>query len=179
MAKSISNLKQARVQKICTLWTHDDNFSRDELVFNAEKFPELPTAPGSLLRIVAISPGVAARDFQPASKRSQHGAPQSSTGNAGREARSETHSKRNRRGSIVVTIDENGSTIPGGREIDTEKAYIFVSKALPSDLKSKHPNLQVSLVKYVTLSTHAGVDLNLGNDRKGVWVPQSNAGHSY
>ncbi len=143
MAKSVSKLKQARVQKVCTLWTHDDNFSRDELVFNGEKFPELPTAPGTLLRIVSISAGVAARDYQLASKNGQDGMNHARTGDTEKGADGNSHMKRSRRGSLTVTIDENGSTIPGGRDIDTEKGYIFVAKPLPLDLKSKHPNLQV------------------------------------
>lgn len=140
MAKSVMNLKQARVQRVCTLWTHDDNFSRDEIVFNGEKFPELPTTLGSLLQIVAINSNTAVRDFQSASKNKQDGGK--------KDIGTESQSKRSRRGSNTITIDENGSTIPGGRDIDTEKAYVFVSKTLPADLKSKHPNLQVSCVTH-------------------------------
>ena len=144
MPKSVSNTKQARVQKVCTLWTHDDNFSRDEIVFNGEKFPELPTAPGSLLQIVPINSGTAIRDFQSAVKNTQNETSQAERESAGKDTSADSQSKRSRRGSITITIDENGSTIPGGRDIATEKAYVFVSKALPTDLKSKHPNLQVS-----------------------------------
>ena len=144
MPISASSIKQARVQKLCTLWTHDDNFSRDEIVFNGEKFPELPTAPGSLLQIVPIYSGTAIRDFQSALKSTENDILQGKPEGARRDTGADIHSKRSRRGSITITIDENGSTIPGGREVETEKAYVFVSKVLSSDLKSKHPNLQVS-----------------------------------
>lgn len=145
MPKSVSNVKQARVQRVCTLWTHDDNFSRDEIVFNPEKFPELPTTTGALLQIVAISSATAIRDFQSAGTGTQNGATQAKPDGVDRDHGVDSHTKRTRRGSITITIDENGSTIPGGREIDAGKAYIFVSKPLPPDLKTKHVNLQVSI----------------------------------
>ncbi|KAF1839372.1 hypothetical protein BDW02DRAFT_150147 [Decorospora gaudefroyi] len=145
MPKSVSNIQQARVRKVCTLWTHDDNFSRDEIVFNAEKFPELPTSPGSLLQIVAIHTDDAARGFHTGSKSNQQDGTQLKGESAPKETGGESRRKKNRRGSITITIDENGSTIPGGREIDAEKAYIFVPQTLPADLKSKYTNLQVSI----------------------------------
>jgi hypothetical protein len=146
MSKSLSNSQQARVQKVCTLWTHDDNFARDEIVFNGEKFPELPTGPGSLLQIVAIKHDDTARDFHAASKSTQNAAAQLKTRGAAKNEGTDNHLKRSRRGSITVTIDENGSTLPGGRDIDAEKAYVFVPKTLPSELKAKHTNLQVRRV---------------------------------
>jgi hypothetical protein len=131
------------VQQICTLWTHDDNFARDEIVFNGDKFPELPTGPGSLLQIVAINSDDTVRDFHSAAKNTQHAAAQSRSGGAAKDTNAESHLKRGRRGSITVTIDENGSTLPGGPDIDVQKAYVFAPKNLPSELKAKHTNLQV------------------------------------
>lgn len=144
MTKSVSNLKEARLQKVCTLWTHDDNFSRDDIVFNEDKFSELPTTAGSLLQIIPISSGTSVRDFQSAAKTAHNAAAQGKPDHASQDCGTETHSKRSRRGSLTITLDEHGSVIPGGRDVDTEKAYVFVSKTLPVDLKSKHPNLQVS-----------------------------------
>ncbi|KAF2129291.1 hypothetical protein P153DRAFT_396578 [Dothidotthia symphoricarpi CBS 119687] len=145
MSKSVSSVKHTRVQKVCTLWTHDDSFSRDDVVFNGEKFPELSATPGSLLQIVAITPGVAVRDFQTAAKSAQTEAAQARGDNVTRDNGADNYSKKSRRGSITITIDENGSTIPGGRDIDVEKAYIFAPKPFPADLKAKHGNLQVSI----------------------------------
>ncbi|KAL6709995.1 vacuolar membrane-associated protein iml1 [Coniothyrium glycines] len=140
MSRSISAPKPPRVQKLCTLWTHDDNFSREELVFNAERFPELPTAPGTLLQIVAFNESVAGRE---------HGHETQPKASASKDASTESHFSRPRRGSMSVTVEENGSTIPGSRELDADKAYVFVSKALSPDLKSKHPNLQVSIAERI------------------------------
>lgn len=143
MSASVSNVKQARVQKVCTLWTHDDNFSRDDIVFNGDKFPELPSAPGSLLQIVAINAGTSVRDFQANGSSAHNDITQAKREHAATRFGADSHAKRSRRGSITITVDENGSIVPGGRDIDTEKAYIFVNKSLPADLKAKHTNLQV------------------------------------
>jgi hypothetical protein len=140
----MSNVKATRVQKVCTLWTHDDNFSRDDIVFNEERFPEIPTSPGTLLQIVGIDSVTAVRDFQTTSKGAQSDASPAKDDNIAREAGEDGPPRRTRRGSITITIDENGSTMPGGRDLDVEKAYVFSVTALPADLKSKHANLQVS-----------------------------------
>ncbi|KAH7089223.1 hypothetical protein FB567DRAFT_523314 [Paraphoma chrysanthemicola] len=134
----MSSMKSTRIQKICTLWTHDDNFSRDDIVFNGDKFPELPTAPGMLLQIIAAESSTSVRDFQ-ATK--THAAPDTSTGDAAGDGTP----KKSRRGSMTLTVDENGTVIPGGRETDVDKAYVFAVTALPADLKSKYANLHVSI----------------------------------
>jgi hypothetical protein len=154
MPKSLSNSQNARVQQVCILWTHDDNFSREDIVFNSEKFPELPIDPGSLLQIVAIHTDDAVRDCHPGSKSAQHDI-QTKLESVAKSSGTGADQKRNRRGSVTVTIDENGSTMPGGREIDSEKAYVFVPKALPADLKSKYANLQVSCTSCLMLRNKA------------------------
>ncbi|KZM26823.1 intracellular signal transduction [Ascochyta rabiei] len=148
MPKSIASSKQARVQKICTLWTHDENFSRDDVVFNSDRFPELPITPGSLLQIVAVNPGTAVRDFSSSTKVPPHDSAQAKAESVSKDA-AETQSRRSRRGSFSKTIDENGSIVPGGRDIDTEKTYIFAPKPLPHDLKPKHTNLQISIAEKI------------------------------
>lgn len=148
MSKSIPSSRQTRVQKICTLWTHDENFSRDDIVFNTEKFPELPTSPGTLLQIVAIHSGTAVRDFSSTTKGQPHDAAQASAGSMSKDS-IDTQSRKSRRGSFSKTIDENGSVLPGGRDVDTERTYIFASKPLPQDLKSKHANLQISIAEKI------------------------------
>lgn len=148
MSKSTSTPKQTRVQKICTLWTHDENFSRDDVVFNGDKFTELPTAPGSLLQIVAVNAGTAVRDFSSTAKATAHEAAQARSESLSKDA-TDALSRKSRRGSISKTVDENGSIVPGGPDVDTEKTYIFASKPLPQDLKSKHANIQISIAEKI------------------------------
>jgi hypothetical protein len=145
MSKSVASVKPTRVQKICTLWTHDDNFSRDDIVFNSDKFPELPTTPGSLLQLVAFNAGTAVRDFSATSKTPQSDATHSRPDSAAKDSSADSRSRRSRRASFTITVDENGSTIPAGRDVDGDRTYIFALKPLPPDLKSKHANLHVSI----------------------------------
>jgi hypothetical protein len=134
-----------RVQKLCTLWTHDDNFSRDDVVFNGDKFPEFPTAPGTLLQVVAIDSGTSVQE----SRATESGIRTDMQQTAGRGPTTVFDAneprKKGRSGSITITIDENGSTLPGVRDVDVGKAYVFAAATLPLDLKSKYPNLQVSI----------------------------------
>lgn len=148
MSKSMTSSKQTKVQKICTLWTHDENFSRDDIVFNCDKFPELPTTPGTLLQIVAINTGTAVRDFSSSVKVPAHDAPQTKGETLSKDA-TDAQSRKSRRGSFSRTIDETGSVVPGGHDVDTEKTYIFASMPLPQDLKAKHANLQISIAEKI------------------------------
>lgn len=113
-------------------------------MFNADKFPELPTALGTLLQIVAIDSGTAVRDFQSTTKSAHPDVSQApSLGNPSKDDDNRALPERGRRGSMTITIDEKGSKIPGGRDIDVDKTYVFAVSTLPADLKSKHANLQV------------------------------------
>lgn len=148
MSSSMVNGKRTRVQKVCTLWTHDDNFSRDDVVFNSDKFSELPATPGSLMQVIALKYGTATRDFQSSSRNVGNDSIHAKAEDF-KDAATDTHSRRSRRGSTKITLDENGSVIQEDREVDTEKSYIFVAKPFPVDLKSKHSNLQVSIAEKI------------------------------
>lgn len=148
MSKSITNSKRTRVQKVCTLWTHDDNFSRDDVVFNSEKFAELPATPGSLIQVIALKYGTATRDFQPSSRTPARDSAHAKF-DGSKDTVTDSHSRRGRRGSIKLTLDENGSVIHEDREVDMDKSYIFVAKRFPTDLKSKHSNLHVSIAEKI------------------------------
>lgn len=149
MSKTVVSAKSTRVQKICTLWTHDDNFSRDDVVFNCDKFHELPATPGSLIQVIALKYGTAVRDFQSTSKGPSKDGAQPKADEPSRDTVQESHSKRSRRGSVRLTLDENGNPLQEGRELDSEKSYIFVAKPFPADLRSKHSNLQVSIAEKI------------------------------
>ncbi|KAK8161263.1 hypothetical protein BKA80DRAFT_205850, partial [Phyllosticta citrichinensis] len=148
MSKS-ANLASPKMQKVCTLWTHDTQFSREDVVINLDRFPELSITPGTLVKIVALSQNTAVRDFQEV--------PRSSSQDGGRRIKLETTrhasstlgSRKNRNGTFMVTLDENGHRVQGGREIDAQKTYVFIAKAMSQDLKTKYPNLQVSISDHI------------------------------
>lgn len=149
MSKSVMSAKRTRVQKVCTLWTHDDNFSKDDVVFNGEKFLELPAPVGSLVQVIALKHGTAVRDFQSNPQAAGKDASQTKGSDFSRKTVRSSHTRRSRRGSVRITFDENGSIIHEGREVDPEKSYTFVAKPFPVDLKSKHSNLQVSIAERI------------------------------
>lgn len=146
MSKPTSS-KPARAQKICTLWTHDENFSRDDVVFNSDKFPELPITQGSLLQIVAVNTGTAVRDFSSTPKAPTNDA--TTKVDAPSREPADVQSRKSRRGSFTKNPDENGSVVPAGHDVDTEKTYIFTSKPLPQEFKAKHANLQISIAEKI------------------------------
>jgi DEP domain-containing protein 5 len=144
MTGSVVSAKHKRVQKVCTLWTHDENFSKDDVVLNGEKFSELPATSGSLIQILALRHVTAVRDFQTAAKAALKEGSHMKGDSTTTDASADTNSKRSRRGSVKITYDENGLIIEEGRDVDPEKSYVFVAKPMAADLKSKYPNLQVS-----------------------------------
>ncbi|OCL07076.1 hypothetical protein AOQ84DRAFT_389755 [Glonium stellatum] len=145
MSKSTTNIKPIRVQKTCTLWIHDENFSKDEVVFNVDKFTEVPIASGSLARILALKQTTAVRDFQTTLKTASVDSRQPKADEAQRGSIPETRLKKARRHSVTITLDENGIPIPGGRDVDPQKSYVFVTKLMSQEQKAKYPNLQVSI----------------------------------
>jgi hypothetical protein len=149
MSKSLMSAKHTRVQKICTLWTHEENFSKDDVVFNGEKFPELSIISGSLIQILILKQATAVRDFQAAAADAPKENSHAKVNDTEKESVSEAHHKRNRKGSVRVTVDESGPQIYDGRSADANKSYIFVARPMPMELKSKHPNLQVFVAKCI------------------------------
>ena len=136
------------MQKVCTLWTHDDNFSRDDVVFNSEKFAELPATPGSLIQVIALKYVTATRDFQPSSRAPARDSSRNKNDEP-RDTVADSQYRRSRRGSIKLTLDESGSVVQDDREVDMDKSYIFVAKRFPPDLKSKHSNLHISIAEKI------------------------------
>ena len=143
MSKSAANIRPTRVQKICTLWTHDENFSRDEVVFNIDKFVELPIASGSLARILALKQTTAVRDFQTTLKTCSVDSRQSKVDETQRDPVPEPQPKKARRHSVTIPLNENGVAVQGSRDVDPQKSYIFVTKPMSPEQKAKYPNLQV------------------------------------
>ncbi|KAF2102870.1 hypothetical protein NA57DRAFT_52416 [Rhizodiscina lignyota] len=141
--------KRRKIQKICTLWTHDKTFSESDVVFNLDKFPELELNPGSLAKVVALGQNnIAVRDFQQTPQNVASGAQARSGTNIESTTdlpASDGAPRRERRASLTVTIDENGSQIQNGRPVDAQRAYVFVVQDATAEQKSKHTSLYISV----------------------------------
>lgn len=129
MSKATSSSKAPRLQKVSTLWTHPESFSREDVLFNADHFSELGLHAGSLVQIIALKQSTANRDFEGA-------ASGKAQGNSG-----------------VVTLDENGTPIKGGRDVHKHISFLFVVKPMSPEIRKKRPDLQVrSLIAIICLS---------------------------
>src|SRR5438552_1262968 len=61
--KPIHEVKVAQPE-IASIWTHDDNFSKDEVLVNPDTFQHISFAAGDLLQVVALKSTLGVRDFE-------------------------------------------------------------------------------------------------------------------
>ncbi|OJD40230.1 vacuolar membrane-associated protein iml1 [Diplodia corticola] len=149
MPKSASS-GAPKVQKVCTLWTHDHGVSREDVLFNIDRFSELAISPGSLVKIVALNQNTSVRDFQELARTpSQDGSRRIKLDTRRAPSTSGFSSRKPHGGSFTLTLDENGHRIQGGRDVDPSKTYVFQAKAMGPDLKTKYPTLQVSISDHI------------------------------
>ncbi|KAI9815364.1 MAG: vacuolar membrane-associated protein iml1 [Thelocarpon impressellum] len=138
-----SNRAQQRVGKLCTLWVHEENFSKEEVILNATLFPAQSVKLGELAEIVAVKPRTSSRDFQESGQRvpDDEARPDESTGGSGRARLGEEG--ENRTGSTSY-LSPDEEPVEGHRdEPNRRKRYVFLVKDMSNEQKSKQPNLQV------------------------------------
>jgi hypothetical protein len=140
----LSPQKSARVQKLCTLWTHEPSFSTEEVVFNVDRFPELRLQPGSLAQIVPILHGTSVRDFVHDAPKREHLRPSKRDGNSSSQHHNSSSRRHRSNSSIAVTVDESGSHVNASRDTDEHRAYVFVVNDASPEMKQKYPQLNVS-----------------------------------
>lgn len=128
-----------RIQKVCTVWTHDVGFSAEDVVFNFDRFAELKLSPKSLAQIIPIPQGSTVKDFIRSGKREKEKTPACLTD----PSKKQSSNSRSRKEVPVSTFDENGSPLTGVIETDEDRAYIFIAKDATPAMKQKYPTLQV------------------------------------
>lgn len=113
------------VELQCTLWVHDETFSKRPVVFNPAVLAGHNVKLGSLLRVVKIATGVAVQDFQAEDDR-----PQS------------VHSTKH--AQIVSAGDaEPAPSQHTGANEDPRRHFVFKLDGLEHDDLSRHPSVQV------------------------------------
>ncbi|TAQ86963.1 hypothetical protein B7494_g4723 [Chlorociboria aeruginascens] len=122
-----------QVERRCTLWVHDEAFSKDEVVLNLDLFPEFQV--GELMAIAALKTDIGVRDFQDKAQ----GQDSEMLGVSMHRDRSNS---KPRRPSEPNGVDANHST-------DLGRRYLFMAKNIPKELKSKHPNLEISVARHI------------------------------
>ena len=131
-----SKIKEA-VERICVLWIHDDQFSKEDVVLNMDLFPQGNVKPGDLIAIVALKAEVAIRDFQDRNMSLRRGAESLS---ASLQPDPQVEERKSPAGSI---------SIDGQHDIDNEKRYLFAVKDMSKELRARQPTLEISIAKHI------------------------------
>jgi hypothetical protein len=137
------------VQKLCTLRIHDANVSKDDVIFNVDRFPELGLKPGNLVQIVAVREGSAVRDFEKRINGQRQAGPGTKFA-ADKKGHIKVSSASSRvRDPKIITFEENGPVVSGVKERDLQRSYVFQVHELTPDQKLKHQGVQVRLERTV------------------------------
>ncbi|KAL9109540.1 MAG: hypothetical protein Q9227_005876 [Pyrenula ochraceoflavens] len=130
--------------KICSLWIHDETFSKEETLLGTDVFEEDVSRTGEIIEIVAFENNVGAQDFSTGS-------------NAGVRPPTSNFSVKNRTGvgdrTDKSSRNDHGLNEPlssaGASKFDESTKYRFIAKAMPEEIKAQHPSLQVSILKVI------------------------------
>lgn len=120
------------VERRCNLWTHDEAFSKEEVILNLDLFPDVKA--GELMAIVALKTDSGLRDFQDKStlnKQDIH----SATGSSQFGKYMWNQSGQGHRGKV------------SRHDVGFGKRYLFLVKDMPKELKLKQSGLEVSIAK--------------------------------
>ncbi|OJD16289.1 hypothetical protein AJ78_03540 [Emergomyces pasteurianus Ep9510] len=115
----------------CSLWVHDDNFSREEVLFNISAFSDVGLKLGDLIEL--SSPRPSHVDQHVSSNRLDP---------SGRTLRDAGDSDTGSNGTAKRVCDHKSHSPVHGR-------YLFLVKPLSADIKARHPNLQISITSNI------------------------------
>ncbi len=150
---SSSNSKFREIfERRVEIWVHDDQFSKEDVVLNLSFFPGDRVKPGDLMAIIGLRSDMAKQPpLDAASRKAIESVPGSL----------QPHS---------VTSDRKSSedsSIDGRRDLDFDRRYLFTVKDMTPEMKSKYPNLEISVAKHIgdafNFRRHAGVFLTTVN----------------
>jgi DEP domain-containing protein 5 len=126
---------RACVEKRCNLWTHEESFSKHEVVLNLDLFPGVN--PGDLMAIVPLKADMGVRDHQEKTQ----GLKKDSDSLPPSMQRDRSHSNPN--------SFSQGSVADSRQDIDLENRYLFIAKDMSREIKEKPQGLEVSVAKHV------------------------------
>jgi hypothetical protein len=118
------------VERRCTVWVHDEQFSKEEVLLNLDLFPANTVKPGDLMAIVTDNAVRDLQDRSASSKKVLESLPASFQPNLnGLDI--ESHN------DCTCNMDHD------------ESRYLFAVKDMSKELKSKQPSLEVSVAKRI------------------------------
>lgn len=147
----VAALKQP--SKICTLWVHDEQFSKEDVLVNGDFLSDLRLAEGTLLSISAIG-----RESPPANAQSREEKRLIDdqddvarfTGTADRPTTATSRAYYQQETELETSIPDDGHPADkDGHPSGSKEQYLCYLKPTNPDIKARNPNLQVC--KYLGL----------------------------
>ena len=117
--------------RTATLWVHEDNFSKEEVLINFNLFEGRTLRDGDLIQITALKSTTAAKDFSTSTPESSN-----SRGGEGYSYYGVDHMPRP--AAITKALEDSYN-------VDEKLRYCFTAHEMPAELRAKQKALQVSL----------------------------------
>ncbi|KAL6233678.1 vacuolar membrane-associated protein iml1 [Aspergillus navahoensis] len=127
----------------CSLWVHDETFSKEEILFNQAAFAETGVRDGDLIEILSV---------RAVGDGSSSGQSQSHSLNLAVKPDMRTRSMRDLHGhghSHVETASSSRSHAMSKFKTPLQKRCLFIAKPLPQEIKTRHPKLELSVTNSV------------------------------
>jgi hypothetical protein len=123
------------IERTCNLWTHEESFSKHEVVLNLELFPWVNT--GDLMAIVPLKIDSGVRDHQ------------EKTQGPKKDADSLPVAMQRDRSLSNPNSLSQGSGADSKQDVDLEKRYLFIAKDMSREIREKPQGLEVSVAKHI------------------------------
>ncbi|KAI9857873.1 MAG: vacuolar membrane-associated protein iml1 [Trichoglossum hirsutum] len=127
------------IERVCTLWVHEDNPPREDVIMNFSLFPKDSVRIGDLAEIVALRPNSEIRDFQDAIPKNSKDAGT----NVSEGPTIGVGGDRKRSPSNALNLEE------AINKPQQSKRYVFIAKDMSSEQRAGRPNLQISLAAHI------------------------------
>lgn len=113
-------------ERQCTIWVHDETFSKEEILFNQAAFSDAGVDTGDIIEILSIRP----------------------SGDTGHPAKPDLSKKLFHDNHTETTSNIHSST-DSKFKTPLQTRCLFSAKPLPQDIKARHPKLDISVTTSV------------------------------
>jgi DEP domain-containing protein 5 len=147
---SSSNSKAREVfERRVEIWVHDEQFSKEDVVLNLDVFPHDRVKAGDLMAIIGLRSDVVKQQGVDFAARK---IAESLSGSL--QPYSTTNDRK---------TEEDSNSVDSRRDLDLDRRYLFAVKDMTPEMKTKYPNLEISVAKHIgdafNFKRHASVFL--------------------